>query len=961
MAESGFNVLEKVFADRQIVTLSSLVKDEVAILPVPFRNAVAIQIRQAECERQMPTQQQQQQPQHPNLPVSQLLDWYQLTELCDSILLMKGLRDKWHLPCLVTTANQLQKACECPFIPHSSRSDWEALHTALGTSKMRWLLTHCSLFILTGMRAWLQISGPLDKGGLDKAFPFNYTFAQGAGRSAKRKRKEDQEGVIMPSAESIPAIPSVQRPLKKIRLQSANGQRMKLLVVENTGSPIDEQKEQQPSLIPRLKKVRIERRDSLPTVNSPSVKIVPQLDDDVKPSDPAVGSLQEVDAGTTRRGRRCRRRNKSVRVQQIVDKRRAIDGSIHIPHDEILYSGSGWTHFPITHPLFRSSHKEAVTAILKMSVGTECRDDVVDLSRLGQLIEVMARNHRKCRYTPILRRMLSSDPYDAQKSSVDADRVHQFIKCVVKKVVPLDLLGGSANQKMFLSTIGRFVRAGRGTAFTLNDLIQSMRTSRCRWLSHLSSLPVQISLLARLITWLFLDFIKPLIRQHFYATETTHGRNRIFFYSKDVWQRIHHRMMRSICAVSLRQPLPVLKNSTADLSVLENLLLRARLRFVPKKNGSRPIMSTVFRRVSRKQVTSTRLLLHNISGFYSEGMDAKSTHSLHRKWVHFLQRVRPIQTPIYFVHADVEDAFGSIHHDKMVDILRDYREKLPRTINVRSLCHVNADGRRSKTFQILPYFYRSDPVEWVQRLAPGSVVFDLGMRAESLDTAKLIEFAIQSIREVHVMHNSKSHYRLARGIPQGSRLSSALCHIYYGHMVQEHLSEFLNHADDLLIRVVDDFLYLTPSSERARAFHQRIHEGFADYNAYVNITKSATNLDLIDHSNQPAPIKKPIWNSFCGLQFNTRTLEIRGDYAKYEGTDIIHCITPSAGNPGKLLLKRLQGISTLKIEVNYIRLLSLSSFYYMSLLYRFCLLTFQTAIHDSFYPIFYDKPVSCFK
>ena len=160
--------------------------------------------------------------------------------------------------------------------------------------------------------------------------------------------------------------------------------------------------------------------------------------------------------------------------------------------------------------------------------------------------------------------------------------------------------------------------------------------------------------------------------------------------------------------------------------------------------------------------------------------------------------------------------------------------------------------------------------EWVKQMSPGTVVFHAGIRTDELDVVKILQFAIKSVREVHVVHHDNTHYQLRRGIPQGSRLSIALCHIYYGHLVRENLSEFLNQPDDLLIRVVDDFLYLTPNSERARVFHHRIHQGFTDYSAYVNIKKSATNsqsaADLIkprDETNDKA-LRKPVCVSFRG-------------------------------------------------------------------------------------------------
>ena len=892
--EAGFSVLEKVFEGKNIVQLSQILKDAKTEDPFPqlFRNAIAVQI-----ETNAP------QPPPPRGEVS--LDWYQLQDFCDSgFKINRGL---WHRPCVVTTGKQQPtRACECPFIPHAARQDWEALHALTGTFLMKWLLTQCRIFVLVGGRAWLQISGPLDTVGLEKAFPF-----RGGSKAVKQKESEKEEAG--PIKRPTPVHESVQRPGKKMRLVSSDGRIQRLTIPVNEKEDkmlkIVNKMDDPPSIVPKLKKVRVKRRDSLPVAILPSEKMEPQEKND--------HALILPEKEPDKKKKKTRRGRNKLAVRQIVDKRRAVDGSILIPHDEILYSSSGWTHFPNTHPLFRSPN-DTIAAILNAPVGTECRNDQLDLTRLSQLVEVMGKNHRRCRYTPIFRRMLIDSDYDPKISSVGVGLVYRFIKCVVKKVVPVQLLGDIKNQRIFLSNVRRFVQAGRGTAFTLNDFIESMRTSKCLWLIHSPSLPVQISLMARLITWLFMDFVKPLIRQHFYATETTFGKNRIFFYTKDVWQRIHHRMMSSMCAVSLRQPLPVLQTST-DEENLTKLLIRARLRFVPKKNGSRPIMSTQFREGGRNQINSARLLLSTISGEYAEGMDAKSTHSLHRKWVQFVKR--GFKDPVYFVHADIEDAFGSIRHDKMVDILRYHRGKLPRELQVRKFTTVSPDGRRSKSFPVIPHFHKTDPDEWVQRLKPGTVVFDVGVRsAEVLDTHSLIEFAMRSVREVNVVHDNKTHYRLSRGIPQGSPLSSALCHIYYGQMVREHLSTFLNHPDDLLIRVVDDFLYLTTCGERARDFHKRIHQGFIPYNAYVNIDKSATNLDLSkEHSaGQAPPVRKPIWSSFCGLQFNTRTLEIRGDYCKYEGTDVIYCITPSAGKPGQLLLKRLQGISTLKIEVSFL-------------------------------------------
>jgi hypothetical protein len=112
-------------------------------------------------------------------------------------------------------------------------------------------------------------------------------------------------------------------------------------------------------------------------------------------------------------------------------------------------------------------------------------------------------------------------------------------------------------------------------------------------------------------------------------------------------------------------------------------------------------MSTEFRNTNRKEVNTARLLLSTIAGLYTEGMDAKSTHSLHRKWVEFVEN-RNKEEPVYFVNADVEDAFGSIDHQKMVTLLKGYGSTLPKELRIRTFCTVSPGGRRSKPFQVIP-------------------------------------------------------------------------------------------------------------------------------------------------------------------------------------------------------------------------------------------------------------------
>lgn len=55
------------------------------------------------------------------------------------------------------------------------------------------------------------------------------------------------------------------------------------------------------------------------------------------------------------------------------------------------------------------------------------------------------------------------------------------------------------------------------------------------------------------------------------------------------------------------------------------------------------------------------------------------------------------------------------------------------------------------------------------------------------------------------------------GQPQGCRLSAVLCDLYYSDLDRTHLRDFQNDGD-LLIRGVDDYLFVTTNLDRAARY-----------------------------------------------------------------------------------------------------------------------------------------------
>lgn len=147
------------------------------------------------------------------------------------------------------------------------------------------------------------------------------------------------------------------------------------------------------------------------------------------------------------------------------------------------------------------------------------------------------------------------------------------------------------------------------------------------------------------------------------------------------------------------------------------------------------------------------------------------------------------------------------------------------------------------------------------------------------------------------------------GIPQGGILSSLLCSLYYGHLEKHVIIPFLkktigpsscneecalNMSNDgevsatcyMLIRLIDDILFVSTSKKQASGFFSRLQRGFRDYNCYMNKKKFGVNFDIGQMSGGYSGRRVHVGedgNSFLcwsGLLINPSTLEVQADYTK---------------------------------------------------------------------------------
>ncbi|KAL8524261.1 hypothetical protein ACS0TY_014005 [Phlomoides rotata] len=298
---------------------------------------------------------------------------------------------------------------------------------------------------------------------------------------------------------------------------------------------------------------------------------------------------------------------------------------------------------------------------------------------------------------------------------------------------------------------------------------------------------------------------------------------------------------------------------------------------------------------------------------------------------------------VFMVVSDVLKAFDSVNQDKLISVMKDVivddkftLEKFTQVIcknkslivhEHQTLAHqdiVTASARIGSRFRA----HSSD-----------SVFVKKGLRR------RIRKEEIFSMLKEHIKHNvvklGNNFYLQNVGIPQGSVLSSLLCSIYYGHMESNVLFPFLekanrglsgtqdppgisvsggNHQKDivvrgseyLMLRLIDDFLFISTSKKQASMFLSRMERGIGDYNCLMNQEKYGINFITSDgqerHSNKRHVGKDGIsFLQWSGLLVNCSTLEIQADYTRYLNCHLSCSLTViSQGKVGTHLKKKLR-------------------------------------------------------
>lgn len=495
-------------------------------------------------------------------------------------------------------------------------------------------------------------------------------------------------------------------------------------------------------------------------------------------------------------------------------------------------------------------------------------------------------------------------------------RVAWFAVTVLRRVVPLALLGSAHNRRVVERGVARLVCARRHERVALHTVLQQFRTSDCEWMHgvHGQRAPVseqrkRAELAQALVFWLLDRVVLPLLSTTFYVTEAAAFRQRVLYFRQDVWARLSTPLVARLrdalfeqvpqTRASRRMPYSTVRLLPKDTTVRAIVNLRRRLPL-----GGGPGVSVN----ASLQPALDVLGLVRQQAPHLWGASVSSGNEIFARllaWKRAQLSAGGRLPHLFFVKADVRAAFDSMDHARLLAVVRRVLDTAPPAYVIQRFTQVkpglgrltHAHVRRALEDDAYPV-----PITDVARSARHAVIVD-GVVHPLEERERVWE----SIRR-HVTHNlvalGTQLYRQRVGVPQGSVLSTALCNLLLADVEQRYLAPFTAHG--CLLRYTDDFLYITPSRSHAEGLCRRLHDGFPGYGCSVAREKTLVNFDMfLPDGSGVSRIPPTAPFPWCGYTIRPADLAVQADLDRYPGHLADSLSVRTAGQPGVALAAKL--------------------------------------------------------
>ncbi|CAG8450523.1 789_t:CDS:2 [Ambispora gerdemannii] len=271
---------------------------------------------------------------------------------------------------------------------------------------------------------------------------------------------------------------------------------------------------------------------------------------------------------------------------------------------------------------------------------------------------------------------------------------------------------------------------------------------------------------------------------------------------------------------------------------------------------------TILNMEKERHIRNSGGFVDNYKDIYHKLLSFKSTFTMHKP-------------RLYLAKVDIKCCFDSINQDLLLNIL----SRILKSENyklIKYTKYITVSEKRLTKFEKKAYPAEEIPQfpDIASTLAESSrnAVFLDGVTYQSKERLEVLQFLENHVKQNMIRGGDMYHQH--EGIPQGSLISTLLCNFFFDDLEERKMS-FFSGNDGLLLRWVDDFLYITTKKNKAVQFLDVMCKGHPEYGCFINKEKTLANFDY-DQVN-----KSQVEIPWCGLLIHSKTLNVKCDYSSY--------------------------------------------------------------------------------
>lgn len=429
------------------------------------------------------------------------------------------------------------------------------------------------------------------------------------------------------------------------------------------------------------------------------------------------------------------------------------------------------------------------------------------------------------------------------KKFTSQHNVARFLWGRLAKFLPRSLVGAGHNWKLLLQAADKLVHLR--AAETMNIGTLSMRTSEVPWLAPGLDEPSKKRLLSLILDWIFMVVVRRVIFFYFHVTDTSFDPSGIYFYPHYVWRRLRNQSLEEFS-----HSCSEFTHSAAEAVAISSEAVNARV--VPKSEGARVVVNLK----SLKEKLSTA---HCVLKSLPSSPTRLNVHFDCAPRLEQFARQHPGQG-MYIVKVDIHNCYDTADTPKLLGILEGFVEGNTFVIQ-QNVAH-RIRGRSALVPSAIPIAdFGADPPRLGGR--SNCVVTELSAKVVMGDE---IISVVRSLLTTLQVKAGRKIVTKDKGIPQGSAVSLDLCDLLYDDLVNNKLGDFVADSNCLLMRYVDDFLFVTPIKKLAADFLTRMKAGFPEYGAFIKPEKVDAFAPRVNYlgfsidsgSLRLAPIRSPM-------------------------------------------------------------------------------------------------------